>query len=91
MLEKVKLALRIKADAYDSELADLIAAAKADLALSGILQAKIDEEIDSLILRAVTLYAKSHFGLFNADSEKYQRAYDSLKTHLCLSSEYTEV
>ena len=49
------------------------------------------EKPDSLILRAITLYIKSHFGLFNEDSEKYQKAYDSLKNHLCLSAEYTEV
>ena len=88
MLEKIKLALRIKTTAFDIELGDLIAAAKADLILSGVLTAKVTDA-DVLIIRAVILYVKSHFGLDNADSEKYQLAYDSLKNHLCLSTEYT--
>ena len=47
--------------------------------------------IDPLIKRAISLYAKAHFGLDNADSEKYMAAFTSLKTHLTLSAEYTEV
>jgi hypothetical protein len=88
MLEKIKLALRIKSSAYDAEITDLIGGAKAELKLSGILESKIIDT-DVLIIRAVTLYCRAHFGLDNPDSEKYQAAYNSLKTHLCLSTEYT--
>jgi uncharacterized phage protein (predicted DNA packaging) len=90
MLDKIKEALRIKnTTAFDSEITDLISAAKADLVLSGILESKISDT-DPLIIRSIILYAKSHFGIDNTESEKYQAAYNSLKTHLCLSSEYTE-
>mgnify|MGYP000672228719 CR=1 FL=1 len=36
MLEKVKLALRITTDAFDSEIQDLIDAALADLGIAGV-------------------------------------------------------
>jgi uncharacterized phage protein (predicted DNA packaging) len=90
MLEKIKKDLRIKnTTAFDDEVTDLISAAKADLLLSGISELKI-LDTDPLIIRAISLYAKANFGKDNPDSEKYQKAYDSLKTHLCLSTEYAE-
>ena len=42
MLEKVKLALRLKTAAFDAEIQDLIDAALADLKLAGII--KEDQE-----------------------------------------------
>lgn len=89
MLQKIKLSLRIKNTSFDIEVQSLIDAAKKDLTLSGVNEAKV-VSTDPLILRAVTLYAKAHFGLGNDGSEKYVAAYESLKTHLALSSEYTE-
>jgi hypothetical protein len=47
------------------------------------------DRVDTLILRATILYCKANFGLDNPESEKYQAAYESLKNHLCLSTEYT--
>ena len=94
LIDDVKTANRVKTmDAgIVGELQDLIDTAKADLILAGVLESKIDNmEInnDSLLKRAVIFYTKANFGLDNPDSEKYQKAYDSLKTHLCLSQEYT--
>lgn len=91
MLDRVRKALRISSNHFDDELQDLIDAAKADLALSGISPDKLPKEgeIDPLIRRAITTYAKAHFGLDNPDSEKYQLSYNMLKQHLTLSSEYT--
>lgn len=86
MLEKVKLALRIKTDAFDDEITDLIAAALADLALAGIVQ---DSEEDKLIIRAVITYCKANFG----NSENYDRlknAYDEQKAQMKSATGYTE-
>ena len=69
ILEKVKLALRIRANAYDIDIYDLIESAKLDLSISGVK--KIDEE-DPLIQQAIKTYCKANFGLDNKDSEKYQ-------------------
>ena len=78
MLEKVKLALRIKSNSLDLEIQDLIESAKADLNISGVKN--LDEE-DPLIIQAVKTYCKANFGLDNKDSEKYQKSYDMLKQH----------
>jgi len=92
MLNDVKIALRISADntAYDTEINDLISAAKADLMLAGILQNKVNDDTDPLIKRAITVYVKANFGWNNPDSEKLQQSYDMLKRHLTLSLEYTK-
>jgi uncharacterized phage protein (predicted DNA packaging) len=90
LLTEIKRDLRITNDGFDGEVQDLINGAKQDLILSGVLQSKV-VDTDPLIKRAVSLYAKAHFGLDNADSEKYMAAFTSLKTHLTLSAEYTEV
>lgn len=93
LIDDVKQTLRIKTTALDTEVNDIINSAKADLVLSGILKSKTEEDVingyDSLIKRAIIFYAKANFGLDNADSEKYQQAYESLKTYLTLSQEYT--
>lgn len=90
LLESIKVVLRISNTAYDSEINDLIAAAKADLKLAGVLESKINDETDPLIKRAIIVFVKTHFGWNNSDAERLQRSYDMLKSHLTLSKEYTE-
>lgn len=85
MLEKVKLALRIKSNKLDEEIADLIEACKIDLSLSGV---KRIEDTDPLIQQAIKLYCKANFGLDNKDSEKYQKSYEMLKISLSLCGDY---
>ena len=54
MLERCKRAMRIKTDAYDAEITDLIEAALADLGLAGIQKTGADEaEEYPLVRRAV--------------------------------------
>jgi uncharacterized phage protein (predicted DNA packaging) len=90
LLEDVKLALRITSSAFDSEVQDLIDAAKADLQLSGVHSDRLNDD-DPLIRRAIVTYAKAHFGYDNPEAERFQRSYDMLKAHLTLSQEYTVV
>lgn len=85
MLEKVKLSLRIKSNAFNTEISEMIEAAKLDLSISGIK--KIDED-DPLIQQAIKTYCKANFGLDNKDSEKYQKSYNMLKEHLSLCGDY---
>ena len=75
---------------FDAEITDLIGAAQADLLLGGIKAAKVEDESDALIKRAIVCYVKAEFGLDNADAEKYRNSYEMLKRHLQLSSEYIE-
>lgn len=85
MLEKVKLALRIKINSFDNEIEDLIEACKIDLSMSGVK--KINEN-DVIIQRSIIVYCKANFGLDNKDSEKYQKSYDLLKQSLSLCGDY---
>lgn len=86
----VRRYLRVNHTHHDSEIIDLIEAARADLLLGNILAAKVEDENDALIRRAIKLYAKADFGLENTDSEKYSASYQSLRNHLMLSDEYTK-
>ena len=60
MLEKVKLALRISTDKYDSELNDLIESAKLDLGVAGVV---VPQTVDALVTKAIITYCKMSFGL----------------------------
>lgn len=88
-IDDVKDAIRENGTASDMEISDLISAAKADLRLSGVHSIKVDET-DPLIKRAIILYCKANFG-YDEKSEKFEKSYISLKNHLALSAEYTEV
>ena len=89
MLEDVKNSLRVSGDDINLESQDLIESAKADLILSGAHKDKVRDD-DPLIKRAITVYCKAHFG-YDDMGEKFAQSYDSLKQHLTLSTEYTEV
>lgn len=90
MLENIKNALRISGNYHDKEVSDLIESAKADLLLSGVLKSKLNEH-DPLIKRAITSYCKANFGYDDTNlSDRFQDSYNSLKTHLTLSVEYTK-
>jgi len=84
MLKAVKLALRKTGNEFNSEILSIIESCKIDLEIAGIVKIKDD---DPLILRAVILYAKGHFG-FNNTGEQFLASYEALKVSLCLSGDY---
>lgn len=93
MLDKVKLALRITTDVFDSEIEDLIAAALADLGLAGVeweaADTESNKESDPLLTRAVVTFCKANFG----ESDQYDRlkaAYDEQKAQLQMATGYTD-
>lgn len=91
MLNDIKDALRESGNNSDIEVSDLIDAAKADLQLSGVHKDKI-VDTDPLIKRAVVFYCKAHFGYDDPKmTERFEQSYISLRNHLTLSTEYTEV
>ncbi len=89
MLNDVKDSLRLSGDDLNTEVQDLIDGAKSDLILSGVNSLKV-VDTDPLIKRAVILYCKAHFG-YDDMAIKFEQSYISLKHHLTLSAEYTEV
>jgi len=87
LLDDVKIALRISAanNSFNTEINDLISAAQRDLQVSGI---KVTDTSDALIKRAIVTYCKAHFGYDNPEAERFEKAYNAIKLHLMLSSEY---
>lgn len=86
MLEKVKTALRIKTDAYNDELTDLIEAAKLDLGVAGV---DVPEELDALLSKAVITYCKMSFGI-PEDYDRLKRSYDEQKAQMSNATGYTD-
>ena len=86
MLEKVKLALRISTNAYDSELNDLIEAAKLDLGVAGVV---VPQTVDALVTKAIITYCKMSFGL-PEDYDRLKRSYDEQKAQLSNATGYTD-
>ena len=88
MLDKVKNALRITSDdeALNSELTDLIEAAKADLGIAGVI---VPSRFDALIAKAVITYCKMSFGL-PEDYDRLKRSYDEQKAQLSNATGYTD-
>ena len=91
ILNKVKLALRIVTDAFDSEIEDLIKACLLDLKIAGVNEYTIDSVTDALIIRAVCTYCKYHFGDANGveESDRLKASYDEQKAQLQMATGYT--
>lgn len=87
ILEKVKLALRISTNDFDSELNGLIDAAKKDLGIAGV----VTEETDSLIIRAICTYCKLNFGdAVGSEYDHLKNSYDEQKAQMQMATGYTE-
>lgn len=85
MLNKVKTALRITTTAYDTELTDLIEAAKLDLGVAGVL---LPSDLDDLVTRAIITYCKMSFGI-PEDYDRLKASYDEQKAQLSTHTGYT--
>ena len=85
-LDKVKLGLRIKTTAYDEELADLIAAAKSDMGIAGVV---VPSTLDEIVTKAIITYCKMSFGL-PEDYDRLKRSYDEQKAQLVTATGYTD-
>lgn len=85
-LDKVKQALRIKTDAYNDELMDLVAAAEQDLGVAGVI---IPQKSQEIVLRAVITYCKMSFGL-PEDYDRLKKSYDEQKAQLSNATGFTD-
>lgn len=103
MLNETKLALRIKTNIYDGEIARLIEAAVGDLGIvdveaagvSFIISATTTGETvtdnstitDQLLIRAIITYVRLHFGSPD-DYDRLERSYNEQKAQLITASGY---
>lgn len=85
MLNKVKLALRVTTDAFDTEITGLINAAIADLGIVGV-DTLITTE-DALLTRAIITYCRVHFGE-PEDYDRLKKSYDEQKAQLISATGY---
>lgn len=86
LLSAVKLALRIKTEAFNSELTDLINAALADMGLAGVAH---QDTSDPLVNRAVITFCKLNFGAPD-EYDRLKAAYDEQKAQLGMATGYTD-
>ncbi len=85
MLEKIKLALRIKHDKMDADIQADIDACLADLHVCGVVHAPDD---DPLILNAVKLWCRSIYTDDTAKGAEWLRRYEALKACLMMAEGY---
>ena len=87
LLLKIKVALRITADAYDSELLELIEAAKLDLGIAGVT---LPSTLDAICERAIITYVKIHFAVMtDGEYTRMKASYDEQKAQLSTATGYT--
>lgn len=86
LVTKAKLALRIKTDAFDTEIDRLISAAFQDMGIAGVI---IPDTLTEIVETAAITYVALHFG--EPDSyDRLKRSYDEQKAQLSTCSGYTE-
>jgi len=90
-LAKIRRAVRRnQSDDVDAELRDIIQECRQDLIQLGVLESKVNDESDSLILGAVRCFARWKFGLSHEDAEKNREDYMQLRDELRRRVDYTE-
>lgn len=85
MLERIKLALRIKHNALDEDIQADIDACLADLQTMGVVYA---DAADPLIFAAVKLWCKAAYTDDTAKGAEYMRRYDAMKASLMMAEGY---
>lgn len=87
MREKVKMALRVVTTAYDDEIDLLIAAAKQDLGIAGVV---LPAELDEIAQMAIITYCRVHFGSpYDYEYARLKASYDEQKAQLMTATGYT--
>ena len=94
MLDKVKLALLITSNTFDTELTELISAAVVDLNIAGVDNETVvtTEPTDALVSRAIVAFCAYNFELMHGEesrSDKFKKVYDEQKAQLSMATNYT--
>ena len=100
MLEIVKMALRVKTDAFDAEILLLIESAIRDMEIAGIIVTYTPTQAegglvtdytveDALLQRAIVTYCKANFGQPD-EFDQLQASYRDQRAQLQYASGYRE-
>ena len=94
MLARIKLALMLSTNDFDTELVGLIKAAVEDLGIAGVEGLTVTtDSTDEIVIRAVITYVCYQFELIYGDQNRAKNlktAYDEQKAQLSMSTGYTE-
>lgn len=83
---KAKLAARIKTDAFNEQIADLLDAALLDLGVAGV---EVPETANVLVSQAAITYFLMHFGQPD-NYDRLKASYDEQKAQLATCTGYTD-
>lgn len=87
LIDDIKVTLRLRGSAYDSEVNMLISAALADMRRVGIRESLLDKDnMAALPKQAVAMYVKSRFGYDNDEAARFDEAYRQTVIDLLNSS-----
>ena len=86
LINAVKMAKRVRTDAYDTQFELLLNAAFLDLGVAGV---EVPETLDALVTQASITYVLMHFG--EPDNyNRLKRSYDEQKAQLATCTGYTD-
>ena len=85
-IENAKLALRIKTDAFDSEISLLIDSAEQDLQVAGVV---LPDSLTAIVNQTIHTYVKMNFGEPD-EYDRLKKSYDEQKAQLSTCTGYTE-
>ena len=85
IIKKTRYLLPLNEDAFDSELNELIEAAKEDLSIAGVT---LPDPLDAICNRAIITYCKCNFGSPN-EYDRLKASYDEQKAQLSMATGYT--
>lgn len=92
LIAKIKLALRITTNAFDSELNDLVNSCIADLGFAGISPDEIGAQYltNPAVIMAVITFCKINFGKIDgAEYDRLKASYDEQKKQMGMASGFT--
>lgn len=76
LMDDVRVALRVKSPATDSEIRALVDAAFADMARVGVDEGLLDRDNpNALVKSAVLCFCKARYGYDNDDAARFESAY----------------
>lgn len=85
LIDDARIALRLTTTAYDSQLTQLINAAKLDLGIAGVV---LPDTLDDLCNVAIITYVMMKFG--DPDNgDRLKASYDEQKAQLSMATGYT--
>lgn len=86
LIQRAKLAARIRTAAFDAQVSDLLDAALLDMGVAGVV---VPSELDALVNQAAITYFRMNFGQPD-DYDRLKKSYDEQKAQLATCTGYTD-